>query len=127
MGQYGNKGDLMAWIRRIVVNTCIDHCRSQARFTVQPLEGIREEDYSIGPDVYAQLSASDSIQLLQDLPPASAMVFNLFAMEGYKHQEIAEILNISVGTSKWHLNEARRLLKQRLSTITNFTMYHNAG
>lgn len=127
MGQYANKGDLMAWIRRIVVNTCIDHCRGQARFTTQPLEGIQEEDYAVSPEVYAQLSATDSIYLLQDLPPASAMVFNLFAMEGYKHQEIAEILKISVGTSKWHLNEARRLLKQRLTTITNLTMYHNAG
>jgi RNA polymerase sigma-70 factor, ECF subfamily len=61
------------------------------------------------------------------LPPASAMVFNLFVMEGYKHQEIAEQLHISVGTSKWHLNEARRLLKQRLQNITNLSMYSNAG
>jgi RNA polymerase sigma-70 factor, ECF subfamily len=127
IGQYANKGDLMAWVRRIVVNTCIDHCRQQARFVTQPLEGVQEEDYAIDPDVYAQLSASDSIQLLQGLPPASAMVFNLFAIEGYKHQEIAELLGISAGTSKWHLNEARRLLKQRLQNITNLSMYSHVG
>lgn len=127
IGQYGGKGDLMAWIRRIVVNTCIDHCRGQARFATQPLGGIMEEDFSVDPDVYAQFSVNDSIQLLHGLPPASAMVFNLFAIEGYKHQEIAEMLDISIGTSKWHLNEARRLLKQRLQNISNLSIYSHVG
>jgi RNA polymerase sigma-70 factor, ECF subfamily len=127
MGQYTGKGELMAWIRRIVVNTCIDHCRGTARFQAQPLELVAEEGASVDPSVYAQLSANDTVQLLQQIPRASAMVFNLFAIEGYKHHEIAAMLGISVGTSKWHLNEARRLLKQRLEAVANQKLYSHAG
>ncbi len=127
IGQYKGSGDLLAWIRRIVVNTCIDHCRREARFVVQPLVYTAEEEFATHPEVYDRLSAADAIQLLQGLPPASGMVFKLFVLEGYKHSEIAGQLNISTGTSKWHLNEARRLLQQKLAAIANNTFISNAG
>jgi RNA polymerase sigma-70 factor, ECF subfamily len=125
--QYAGKGNLLAWIRRVVVHTCIDYYRSESRFVAKPTEALADDVAAIDPAVYAQLSAADAILLLQTLPKASAMVFNLFAIEGYKHHEIAALLGISVGTSKWHLNEARRLLQQRLLQIELPKTYSNAG
>ena len=124
--QYNNKGELMAWIRRIVVNTCIDHCRRQVKFAGQSIDALHEEAIRVDPDVYKRFSGGDVIRLLQDLPRNTALVFNLFVMEGYKHDEIGQLLGISAGTSKWHLNEGRRLLKNKLDIILKNETYSNA-
>ncbi|MBO9566896.1 MAG: RNA polymerase sigma factor [Niastella sp.] len=123
--QYEGRGDLMGWIRRVMVNTCIDHCRRQAKFNHQPLEIVTDNN-SIDPDIYNRLSANDVMRLLQELPRNTALVFNLFVLEGFKHEEIGQILNIAIGTSKWHLNEARRLLKHKLDKLLNKEIYSNA-
>jgi RNA polymerase sigma-70 factor (ECF subfamily) len=67
------------------------------------------------PDVFLKMSANDILQLVRQLPPATQGVFNLFVMEGYGHKEIAQMLGISEGTSKWHLSEARKLLQQMIN------------
>ena len=123
--QYEGRGDLMGWVRRVMVNTCIDHCRRQAKFNHQPLEIVTDNN-SIDPDIYNRLSANDVMRLLQELPRNTALVFNLFVLEGFKHEEIGQILNIAIGTSKWHLNEARRLLKHKLDKLLNKEIYSNA-
>ncbi len=124
--QYQNKGELMGWIRRIVVNTCIDHCRKQVKFAHQSIDIIQEEIIRVDPDVYNRFSGHDVIRLLQDLPRNTALVFNLFVMEGYKHEEIGQLLGISTGTSKWHLNEGRRLLRNKIHSIPRNEIYNNA-
>jgi RNA polymerase sigma-70 factor (ECF subfamily) len=65
--------------------------------------------------VIEQISAGDILQLVQKLPPATHAVFVLYVVEGYNHREIAEQLQISEGTSKWHLSEARRSLQKMLT------------
>jgi RNA polymerase sigma-70 factor, ECF subfamily len=126
--KYRAAGAFMAWVRRIVVNTCIDHCRQQAKFVVQSIDAVAEENYQVDPAVYNKLSATDTLQLVHELPAASAMVFTLYVTEGCKHAEIAALLGISTGTSKWHLNEARRLLKQKIDHhISNNKIYYHAG
>jgi len=57
------------------------------------------------------------MKMVNALPPKTRSVFNLFAIEGYKHQEIATMLEISEGTSKWHLNDARKLLRKKLEQL----------
>ena len=126
IGQFRNEGDFEGWIRRIMVNTCVDHCRKQAKFKHQPLEAIIETSISVDPDIYQRLSGADIISLMQGLPRNTVLVFNLFVLEGYKHEEIGTLLGISGGTSKWHLNEARRLLKLKLETILKKEIYSNA-
>jgi RNA polymerase sigma-70 factor (ECF subfamily) len=116
----------MGWIRRIVVNTCIDHCRRQVKFARQSIDTLNGDAMQVDPDVYKRFSGNDIIRLLQELPRNTALVFNLFVMEGYKHEEIGQLLGIAAGTSKWHLNEARRLLKNRLDTILKTETYSNA-
>ena len=66
------------------------------------------------PDVYNKLSGNDIMSYVHELPKNTGVVFNLFVIDGYKHEEIARILGIAAGTSKWHLNEARRLLKEMI-------------
>ena len=126
IGQFRNEGDFEGWIRRIIVNTCIDHCRKQAKYKHQPLEVVIETSISVDPDIYQRLSGAEIISLMQGLPRNTALVFNLFVLEGYKHEEIGKLLGISGGTSKWHLNEARRLLKLKLETILKKEIYSNA-
>jgi RNA polymerase sigma-70 factor (ECF subfamily) len=124
--QFEGKGELMGWIRRIVVNTCIDHCRKQAKFNHKSLEIVTDDGASLDPDIYGRLSAADVMRLLQELPRNTALVFNLFVLEGFKHEEIGITLGIATGTSKWHLNEARRLLKHKLDTLLKKEIYSNA-
>ena len=124
--QYEGKGDFQGWIRRIVVNTCIDHCRRQAKFVHHSLHEVPDNSKWVDPDIYNRLSAHDVIALLQHLPRNTALVFNLFVLEGYKHEEIGETLGISAGTSKWHLNEARRLLKLQLDHLLKKEIANNA-
>jgi RNA polymerase sigma-70 factor (ECF subfamily) len=61
-----------------------------------------------------ELSAQDLLLLIKDLPPAYKMVFNLYAIDGYSHKEISEILNISIGTSKSNLSRARKILQNKV-------------
>jgi RNA polymerase sigma-70 factor (ECF subfamily) len=124
--QFEGRGDFMGWVRRIVVNTCIDHCRKQAKFTHSSIEQVEDVSVSLEPEIYDRLSAHDVINLLQELPRNTALVFNLFVLEGYKHEEIGQTLGISAGTSKWHLNEARRLLKSKLENLLKKEIYSNA-
>jgi len=107
---------LMAWTRRIIVNTCLDHCRQKLKFTIYP-EAVESVDAFIEPGVYDKISAAETLELLKQIPVNAAVVFNLFVIEGYKHAEIAQLLGIPEGTSKWQLNEARKLLKQKLETM----------
>jgi RNA polymerase sigma-70 factor, ECF subfamily len=114
--QYKGNGEPGGWIRRIVINSCIDHCRTHNRMTTDELTDTTDI-LQVIPDTYNRLSAAEVLELIHDLPTNTGLVFNLFVMEGYKHEEIGKILGISAGTSKWHLNEARRLLKQKLETF----------
>ena len=115
MVQFRGEGALGGWIRRIMINTALSHLRKQKDFIQDvgdflPFENkIRTDD-----DVVAQLDAAHLMRLLQTLPPGYRAVFNLYAVEGYSHEEIAEKLNISVGTSKSQLFKARDYLKKVL-------------
>jgi len=126
INQYRGESNIMGWIRRIVVNTCIDHCRKQTKFAHKSLELAKEESTAIDPDIYDKLSARDVMNLLQDLPRNTALVFNLFVLDGFRHEEIGKMLNIAPGTSKWHLNEARLLLKNKLDCALKNEIYSNA-
>src|SRR5689334_928867 len=117
IGQYAGRGEFEAWSRRIIVNACIDHCRESVRFRDEELKEESADLFPIIPDAYNRIDGNEIIKLLYELPKNTGLVFNLFAMDGYRHEEIGRILGISAGTSKWHVNEARKLLKQKLETL----------
>jgi RNA polymerase sigma-70 factor (ECF subfamily) len=111
-----SKGSLYAWIKRIVVNEGLDHIKSRGRFS-ENVEVKTVAEPSINNAALEEMGADEIMKLIQKLPPATHAVFVLYAVEGYNHREIGERLNISEGTSKWHLSEARKTLQKQLEHL----------
>jgi RNA polymerase sigma factor (sigma-70 family) len=101
------------WIRKVMINSAIDYFRrNEKHYHSLDISHIQYE--SAVESVLDKLSEKEIIKAIQRLPPSYRMVFNLFVIEGYKHEEIANQLNISVGTSKSNLSIARNKLKKIL-------------
>ncbi|HOO84033.1 MAG TPA: RNA polymerase sigma factor [Prolixibacteraceae bacterium] len=114
--QYSGKGSFEGWMRRIVVNIALEKYRK--RFRVQTVEDVSIYDTrTVNDDVYDHLNAEQLMQLIKELPPRYKMVFNLYAIDGYTHKEIAEIMGIDEGTSKSNLSRARKILQNRIFEI----------
>ena len=113
--QFNFESSLKGWVRRIIVNTALDHYRKQKRHE-EKLESYTQVAVTsnVG-NVLDQINAQDLISLVNELPSRAAVVLKLYAIEGYGHKEIAEKLDITEGTSKSQLHRARALLKQLLS------------
>lgn len=112
--QFRAEGNFAAWMKRIVVNAAVDYVRANNRFRNQePVESASEIPGQSLPD--EELIRHDLLQMLRQLPFTTASVFNLFALEGYAHKEIAEMLGITESNSKWHLHYARQLLQQQIN------------
>jgi len=103
-----------AWLRRIVVNTSIDYYRKSHKHDNKvPIEKAgREENDS---DAIDQLSTEDLLKLIRQLPENYKIVFNLYEIDGYSHDEIAEMLQIPVGTSKSNLSRAKQKLRNMVT------------
>jgi len=108
---FDTEGSLKCWIKKIVTNTAIDHYRknsSEVHFI--PIEDIAHP-CSDEETVTSILDTKDIISQVNRLPKGARMIFQLHAIEGYSHKEIAELLNISEGTSKSQINRAKQLLQ----------------
>ncbi len=112
---YAGRGELGAWIRRVILNTALMAYRKNRKFQLQvEMEGL--EFFMEAPDnVFSEISARDLMYMVQRLPDGYRVIFNLYAVEGYKHPEIAEQLGISVGTSKSQYSRARAMLRQMIA------------
>lgn len=115
--QYDSGQPLKPWIRRVLINTAIDYHRKYHKLNLvldpPPKTELEAASYNLAIE---NLAFDDLIKVLQKLSPAYRMVFTLFAVEGLSHQDIAERLNISVGTSKSNLAKARIKLKSILQS-----------
>jgi RNA polymerase sigma-70 factor (ECF subfamily) len=124
--QYKEEGKLMGWIKTIVINCSIDFIKKQNKFKEQPAGNIEEFEVDIPPEALSHVSTKEIQKMIRELPKATATVFNLYIYEGFTHKEVAESLGISEGTSKWHVNEGRRLLKTKLENFINPGIKTNA-
>lgn len=108
---YQHRGSLESWIRKIIYHCLIDEIRSSNSRTsnIELSDNILAEN-----SILEEIFESELLKLLDELPKSTAMVFKLFATEGYSHDEIANKMNISIGTSKWHVSHAREILKQKI-------------
>lgn len=109
---YSEEGKLGGWIKAIVVNCCIDFCKKKNIFK-NAVPTMDEEEAGIEPDVLDRISYKEVLQVINQLPGATATVFRLFVYEGLTHKQIGEHLGISEGTSKWHVSEAKKILKKK--------------
>jgi len=114
---FEHKGSFEGWIRRIMVNESISFLRVQKQVKFTEDENFFEERFN---NIESQFSVEDIQFLIDSLPDGYRMIFNLYAIEGYKHQEIAEMLNISEGTSKSQLSHARKLLQSQVNKLKNY-------
>lgn len=119
LNQYKQETPFEAWIRKIMINTLIDDFR--ANMKKNELIEYREQLDNAGADHFIDYNQADLLfdaaqleSIIQQLPNMSRQVFNLFAIDGFAHKEIAAMLSISEGTSKWHLNFARSRLQEIL-------------
>ncbi len=113
---YKNTGSFEGWLARIVFNTSIDYVRSRAKYR-EVMDFNIEKDQTIEAQIIEELYAKDLYTLIQSLPENTRAVFSLYVVDGYKHREIAEILNISTNTSKWHLANGKKILKQKIEKL----------
>lgn len=114
INQYQFKGSFEGWMRRIVVNTALENYRSNKK--VININDTIKEQYSEGSyeNIIENLTVDELMQFVMNLSPKYRMVFNLYAIDGFTHQEIAEKLDISVGTSKSNLSRARSILQEKI-------------
>ena len=113
INNFQGKGAFVGWMHRIIINTAIDFTRKSKG---QPTDEIRKED--IGYEHQMVTDESGVLKVINSLGSPEKEVFNLFAIEGYSHQEIGELLNITVATSKWHLHNARKKLKEKINQMS---------
>lgn len=116
--EYSGKGSLAAWLRKIAVNVAITRFTSNQKHQQE----VELEDYQVAETIYAdsaehEFTSEELFKVLNELPPRFRMVFNLYAIEGYKHKEIAKMLDIDVGTSKSHYSRAKGMIKEKLIAL----------
>lgn len=125
IAKFDFNGSLEGWVRRIIVNTAIDHIRKKKNdiFQVTDHEFIinnynNEGDETEDENIYANLKTTEIMDAIKQLTPAYRTVFSMYVIDGFSHQQIADLLNINIGTSKSNLAKARmnlqKILKDKL-------------
>jgi len=112
---FKGKGSFEGWIRRIMVHTAIEHYRKRSRYFMVDIDQAYEVELSA--DQLSMMSQDEILELIKTLPVGYRTVFNLYAIEGYAHKEIAEMLGISIGTSKSQFSRAKAILKDKLAQV----------
>ena len=116
LDQVNNPAAFPGWIRKVMINTALEKYRSQV--FLQRVDDMKEEmDEEMDDGIYNNLTSKELVEIIQTLSPKYRLVFNLYAIEGYNHQEISRELGITVGTSKSNLSRARAILQKRIKKI----------
>jgi len=119
INKFDRKGSLLGWMKKIITNTAIDYFRKNYKESqLIPIENV-VQPFSDEESVSSILNTEDIISQVNRLPRGARMIFQLHAIEGYSHKEIAALLHISEGTSKSQINRAKQLLQQ---WIGNYNM-----
>ena len=128
IAKFDFNGSFEGWVRRIVVNTAIDYIRKKRKDIFQVIDHefiinnySDKADENENESIYANLKNDEIIEAIQQLSPAYRTVFNMYVIDGYNHQQIADLLKINIGTSKSNLAKARmnlkRILKNKLLNL----------
>jgi RNA polymerase sigma factor (sigma-70 family) len=116
LNDFENSGSFEGWVRRIIINTAIkNNQKKSVSHEDIGIENIKEE--CADPDIFSTLSEEELIKIISSLPDGYRMVFNLFAIEGFSHKEISELLNIEESTSRSQLLKARRILQEKVQEL----------
>ena len=118
IGKYDTSTPFVAWIKRIMINTMIDDYRKGRKDQIIEHRDFSEPQFDVDGIDFKQadkeFDADEIRTIINELPNMTLKVFNLYAIDGYSHKEIAKMLGMSDGTSKWHLSNARQKIKEQL-------------
>ena len=114
---YTSKGSFEGWMRRIVINTITDNFRKYIKKEPAYKVEIETTDVHVEGDVMGKMGYKELLQLVHSLPDTQRAVFNLFVFEQLSHKEISEHLGINENNCRWHLNDARRRLKEKITSM----------
>jgi RNA polymerase sigma factor (sigma-70 family) len=126
ISDFRGDGSFEGWVRRIMVHSSIEYYRKHHKMLQVVDIDERSNEPSVNPVAAANLDAKDLLLLIQKLSPGYRMVFNLYAIEGYSHKEIASIVGITEGASKSQLSRARTILKEQIANSEG-KRYEHAG
>lgn len=116
--QYNSSLDYRPWVKTIAVRTVIDYHRKIQRYqnhdVIDDVSTMKGDALSTYNEYEAEWNQEELLQMIQELPSATRQVFNLFAIDGFKHKEIGNMMSISENTSKWHVANARKILQNKL-------------
>lgn len=115
IGQFSHKGSFEGWLKRVVVNNILQQYRSSSFLSLVNEQVEAEVEVEIETD---EISTEFLMKIIQELPERYKLVFNLNVIDGYSHQEIADALKITVGTSKSNLSRAKAILKEKIEQNT---------
>ncbi len=120
LDKFEYKGSFEGWMRRIAVNTALKNC-NRIGFRKESIGIDAGQDQVVDPEAVSHLSEEELLHLIRELPEGYRLVFNLYAIEGYSHKEIAEMLDIKEGTSRSQLVKARKMLQDKIQALkTNY-------
>lgn len=123
--KFKHKGSFEGWAKRVTINVALQKFRKKSILKFDKIEEnqLTEEEITVDVDE-KNISLSFLLSLINELPPKYQLVFNLYVLDGYSHQEISEVLNISTGTSKSNLFRARKLLQNKINN-SKINSYEN--
>lgn len=126
LNDFRGEGSFEGWVRRIMVHSSIEYYRKHHKMMqVVDIETAGVEQ-SVDPLAASNLGVQDMLAIIQKLPPGYKIVFNMYAIEGYSHREIGEIMGITEGASKSQLSRARTILKEQILKMEG-KRYENVG
>jgi RNA polymerase sigma factor (sigma-70 family) len=111
--QYKNQGSFEGWMKRIIINVALQKYRKQAVFEIIRDDHLKEPEIEVDEEA---LSVDYLLEIIHQLPDRYRQVFNLYVLDGFSHKEIAELMNITTGTSKSNLARARVILKEKIES-----------
>ena len=128
--KYSNTGSFEGWMKRIMVNTCLDYLRStylKEEMTMH-VNAVQPEDttLSVTNEGLENIEFRELVSIIQTLPAITRTVFNMYVFEGFNHKEISEQLDISEGTSHWHVHQARNILQKKIIKIEQQKVMYEA-
>lgn len=118
VGKYQNSGSFEGWMKKIMVNTCLDYLKSSYVKNAMKMNVnanmVENTSLSVANESIEKMEFKELVNMIQALPAMTKTVFNLFVFEGYSHKEIAKQLEISEGTSYWHVHQGRTMLQKKI-------------
>jgi RNA polymerase sigma-70 factor (ECF subfamily) len=127
---FKSNGSFVGWMKRVMVNTCLDYLRGSAlkEEMIMHVNSIpaEESNLSVTNEGIESIEFRDLLKIIQELPAMTRTVFNLFVFDGFNHKEISEQLDISEGTSHWHVHQARNMLQKKIINSENQKVTYEA-